>query len=166
MIRNQTNLAKLEEMTHYIISKCGNKKTFGKTVLFKLLYFSDFNHYKNNFEAISNENYKKLEFGPAPEHFNLVIEKLSKEGKINYTERKYKAESWSFKSMVEPNLNLLTEKEIRTIDKVIEKVGHLTATQISNLSHEDNPYKASKLNDIINYGLVFYRSKDTERQVE
>ncbi|MFA4907858.1 MAG: Panacea domain-containing protein [archaeon] len=162
----QTNLAKLEEMTHYIISKCDSKNTFGKTVLFKLLYFSDFNHYKTHFEAISNEEYRKIEHGPAPKHFNLVLERLAKGGKVEYKENKKQKEPWVFKSKVEPQIKYLNNDELKTIDRVIKKLGHLNATEISSLSHSDNPYKATKLKEIISYGLVFYRPEDIERQVE
>ena len=34
---------KLKETAYYILNKCASGNFFGKTVLFKLLYFSDFN---------------------------------------------------------------------------------------------------------------------------
>ena len=36
------NLGKYKAVIHYIISKCGFKDNVGRTVLYKLLYFSDF----------------------------------------------------------------------------------------------------------------------------
>lgn len=166
MTKKEPNLAKLEEMTHYLIYKCQGKKNFGKTVLFKLLYFSDFNYYKKNFESISNEQYKKLEFGPAPIHFQIVLKSLYDNGAIDYKEQKKDKEPFVFKSTKDPNLKILTKDEISTIDQVIKKLGHLNANEISKLSHEDNPYKSSKLNEIISYGLVLYRSKEVEDKVE
>lgn len=40
---------KFKETILYILSKCAENKTFGKTVLFKLLYFTDFNFYQLNY---------------------------------------------------------------------------------------------------------------------
>jgi len=75
------NSEKLSEMVHYIIYKCGKNTNFGKTVLYKLLYFSDFNHYKKNNKSITNEEYRKIEFGPAPVHIAIIIDKLEKKKK-------------------------------------------------------------------------------------
>lgn len=166
MVENKFEFDKFLEMVHYIILKCQNNKDFGKTVLWKLLYFSDFNYYKKNFKAISNEEYRKIEHGPAPKHFDKAIEKLIKENKIECQVSKGKYEKWKFKSLKEPQINFLQKEEIQTIDKVIQKLGCCKAKEISNLSHEDNPWKVSKNYELIDYGLVFYRSKEIEARVE
>jgi len=157
------NAEKLKEVVHYIISKCSSKSNFGKTVLYKLLYFSDFNHYKKNNKSITNESYRKIEFGPAPIHITAIISKLEKEKKI---ESKQLSQNVKYKNLDAPKLSKLSKEEISTIDKVIKKLGNLSATQISNLSHKDNPYLVSKDKEIINYDLVFYRAESLEKLVE
>jgi uncharacterized phage-associated protein len=157
------NSEKLSEMVHYIISKCGKNTNFGKTVLYKLLYFSDFNHYKKNNKSITNEDYRKIEFGPAPVHIAIIIDKLEKEKKI---ETKQLSQNTTYKVLDAPKLSTLSKEEISTIDKVIKKLGNLSATQISNLSHKDNPYLVSKDKGIIDYDLVFYRAESLEKLVE
>ena len=47
------------------------------------------------------------------------------------------------------------EKEI--IDRVIEQMSDWSASAISEYSHKDMPWLASKDGDIINYELAFYR---------
>ena len=54
--------------------------------------------------------------------------------------------------------NLLNEKEIQVIDEVIKKLSPMNATQISEHSHEDTPWKASENMTEIDYELVFYRN--------
>ncbi len=157
------NSEKLSEMAHYIISKCDKNTNFGKTVLYKLLYFSDFNHYKKNNKSITNEEYRKIEFGPAPVHIAIIIDKLEKGKKI---ETKQLSQNTKYKILDAPKLSTLSKEEISTIDKVIKKLGALSATQISNLSHKDNPYLVSKDNGIIDYDLVFYRAESLEKLVE
>ena len=39
------NKEKFKNVLHYIVYKCGLKNNVGRTVLHKLLYFSDFNYY-------------------------------------------------------------------------------------------------------------------------
>lgn len=157
------NPDKLSEMVHYIIYKCGSKPNFGKTVLYKLLYFSDFNHYKKNNKSITNEDYRKIEFGPAPAHITTIINKLEKENKI---ETKTISQNIKYKILQAPKLSKLSKEEISTIDRVINKLGNLSARQISDLSHKDNPYLVSKDKDIIDYDLVFYRAECLEKLVE
>ena len=48
-----------------------------------------------------------------------------------------------------------SEKEI--IDRVIEQMSDWSAASISNYSHKDMPWLASKEGEDINYELVFYR---------
>ncbi|MFA5745851.1 MAG: Panacea domain-containing protein [Candidatus Pacearchaeota archaeon] len=157
------NSEKLSEMVHYIIFNCSSNPNFGKTVLYKLLYFSDFNHYKKNNKSITNEDYRKIEFGPAPVHIAIIINKLEKENKI---ETKQLSQNTKYKILDIPKLSKLSKEEISTIDKVIKKLGNLSATQISNLSHKDNPYIVSKDKEIIDYDLVFYRAESLEKLVE
>lgn len=156
---------KLKEAAHYIIYKCGHKGTFGKTVLFKLLYFSDFNYYKLHFQSITGESYRKLQHGPSPCTFDKAQNELSKEGKIKVIIDQVNG-VYKFKSMEPPQINVLNEDEIAFLDKVIAKVGHCNAKEISALSHEDTPWQVTKEKDIIEYDLVFYRNQRIAEKVE
>ena len=42
-------------MIHYIIYRCQKKPNFGRTILYKLLYFSDFNFYELYEKPLSGE---------------------------------------------------------------------------------------------------------------
>lgn len=165
---DKPNLAKLQELEHYIIAKCQDKPTFGKTVLFKLLYFSDFNAYKKKYKAITNEQYRKIQNGPAPVHFETTIEKLSNEGKVSTYTKEYSPamEQQRFKSLKKPEIKLLNKEELGEVDRVIKKIGDFNARQMTAISHEDNPWKASNLKEIIDYGLVFYRNEKVSKIVE
>ena len=47
------------------------------------------------------------------------------------------------------------EKDV--IDRVIDQMGDWSATMISEYSHKDMPWLASKEGEEINYNLAFYR---------
>ena len=152
------NKEKFKEVFLYIISQCGFKPNVGKTVLFKLLYFTDFDFYELYEKSITGELYKKLPLGPAPNHFDEVIEELKEEKKITKLDTTYKGfEQQKYLPMEEPEINLISGKELKVINDVIAKYSHMTAKQISAHSHEDIPYKATKEGSIINYEFVFYR---------
>ena len=78
----ELNKSKFKNLLHYSISKCGSDSTVGKTVLYKLLYFIDFNYFEIYEKSLTNETYKRLPHGPAPTHFDLAISELEKEEKI------------------------------------------------------------------------------------
>lgn len=156
------NEKKFGQVLHYIISKCGHQPNVGKTVLYKLLYFSDFDYYELHEKPLTGENYKKIKYGPAPIHFDETIQKLKKEKKIKPIKIKYK--DWSkgypqhkFLTIQNPEINLLSGTELQIIDKVIEKLSTMGAEKISYYSHKDMPWEATKYGGIIKYGLVFYR---------
>jgi uncharacterized phage-associated protein len=150
---------KFEDVVHYIIHRCGNLDKFGKTVLWKMLYFSDFDYYELYETSITGEEYCKLDKGPAPKHFDTVIEKLKDKGKIKQTKCTFKGyDQIKFVSLKNPDLSRLNAREIKEVDKVISKLSTMNAAQVSALSHEDMPWKTAKDNEVLDYEMVFYRS--------
>ena len=76
------NLVKFKQFLHYVIHKTSGISKVGKTVLFKILYFTDFNYYELFEEKLSGETYLKYPYGPAPCNFDNVILELKAEGLI------------------------------------------------------------------------------------
>jgi len=152
------NIKKFEQILHYIISKCADKPHVGKTVLYKLLYFSDFDFYELNESPLTGESYRKITYGPAPCHFDDAIQKLKEEGKIREFHPKVGAHMQiKFLPIREPELDLLGASEIKHIDATIGKLSGMNANQVVAHTHKDMPVKATKEGDIIDYELVFYR---------
>ena len=152
------NIEKFKKLLHYIISKCGSNPNVGKTVIYKLLYFSDFNYFEIYEEPLTNESYRRLPHGPAPTHFDLAISELEKEGKISVDSRVLYSDITQFRytSLKEPELDF-TNDELEVIDDVIEKLSSMNATQISEYSHGDMPWRAAEDYEIMKYSFVFYR---------
>jgi len=55
------------------------------------------------------------------------------------------------------NLTELRASEKEIIDRVIEQMSDWSASSISNYSHKDMPWLATKEGEEINYELAFYR---------
>ena len=158
MIKMDFNKEKFKMVLHYIINKCGFRNTVGRTVLHKLLYFSDFNYYELYEESITNESYKKLERGPVPVHFELAVSELMDENKIRMGKRRLpcgKVMNRYF-SLKEPDIDL-KEEELFVINKVIKDISHMNGKQIGEYSLYDEPVKQTADDDIIDYDLVFSR---------
>lgn len=155
---NEFNKEKFKQVLHYIIACCGDIDNVGRTVLYKLSYFSDFNCYELYEEKLTGESYRKIPFGPAPIHFEDIIHSLEEDGKIKESKRTYgNYPQFRYSSQEDPLTNLLSERELEVINNVIKKYSCKNATEISDISHQDMPYKATKDSDIIDYELVFYR---------
>ena len=74
--------ANLKTYSIIVYQNVGSDSTVGKTVLYKLLYFIDFNYFEIYEKSLTNETYKRLPHGSAPTHFDLAISELEKEEKI------------------------------------------------------------------------------------
>ncbi len=156
---NSFDKDKFETVLLYIIRRCQNIPSFGKTVLFKLLYFSDFDFYELKRNSITGESYRKIDHGPAPCHFDMIVKKLKTNGKIKEVKGTYCGSTQiKFIPFTEPDLSVLSAEELNTINDVIIKLSHMTANKISKFSHNDMPWAATKDKEIINYDLVFYRT--------
>jgi transcriptional regulator with XRE-family HTH domain len=156
-VTGKKNLQKFREVLLYILNKVGSRPNVGQTVIYKLLYFIDFNYYEMYEEQLIGATYKKNRYGPTPLEFGKVvsstggdIEKV-KSDYFTYPQTKYLATRTA-------DLSLLTANEIKVIDSVIEKLSDLSARQISDYSHGDVPWKATPEGGIIDYESVFYRT--------
>lgn len=155
---------KFKTIITYIISRCENKQNFGKTLICKLLYFSDFNYYEIYESSITDETYIKYEHGPFPSHINEVLDEMIDEDIIEMREEPYFSKIQNHYYIKQsPNLSLLTTNELKVINEVIDKIGDCSAKDASNYSHGDIPWMIAEDNDELDYEYVFYR--DTEYSV-
>lgn len=149
---------KFEVVVHYIIEQCGARPNFGKTVLYKLLYFADFDYYEQTRRFLTGETYMKITYGPAPRHIDKTLSQLLKEEKIkSFKGKAGKFDQQKFVALSSADLNLLSGEEKKVIDSVISRYGQRNAADIKTVSHKDIPVEATEKNKEIDYDLVFYR---------
>ena len=160
------DMEKFKMVLHYIIYKCGFRNTVGRTVLHKLLYFSDFNYFEQHNQSITNEEYRKKERGPVPIHFESAIEELKEEGKVRLGKRRLpcgKVMNRYF-SVTAPEIDL-SEDELSVIDKVIKDLSHMNGKQIGEHSLFDEPVKLTDDGETISYDLVSSRVSESKNKV-
>lgn len=149
---------KFKNILLYILGRCAGKPNVGETVLNKLLYFSDFNYYELYEEHLTGANYRKLPYGPVPQKLDTIIDQMIKSGQLQRIKTPYFNKIQTrYIPMINTDLKLLTGAEKEVIDKVIEQFSDWSAAAISNYSHKDIPWLASKEGEVINYELTFYR---------
>ena len=159
----QKNLKKLKEVLLYVLSKVGSKPNVGETVVYKLLYFIDFDFYEKFEEQLIGATYIKNHYGPTPVEFKTIVADMIKNGEIvkvdnsffHYPQRKYLP-------VREPDLTKLKDaRELQHIDEVLARLSDKNATELSNYSHDDVPWLIAEDNQPLDYEAVFYRTPKT-----
>lgn len=149
---------KFKNVLLYILERCAGKPNVGETVLYKLLYFSDFNYYELYEEHLTGAKYRKLPYGPVPQKFDTIIVQMIEKGQLQRVKTDYHGYPQTrYLPLEKADLTELRASEKDVIDKVIEQMSDWSASMLSNYSHGDKPWKASKEGEEINYELAFYR---------
>jgi len=149
---------KIKDILLYILERCAGKPNVGETLLYKLLYFSDFNYYELHEEHLSGAEYRKLPYGPVPQKLDTIISQMISDKQL----KRFKADYHGYPQtryipLTKPNLSSLNAREKDVIDKVIDQYSDWSASAISAYSHKDMPWLASKDGEAIDYELAFYR---------
>lgn len=149
---------KFKNVLLYLLEKCAGKPNVGETMLYKLLYFADFNHFEAYEKHLTGASYRKLPYGPVPLHLDQILENLVNDGKLQKIKTDYFGYPQTrYLPLVKADLNNFSGAEKETLDHVIEQYSDWSAKAISDFSHNDMPWKATGEGEYIDYELAFYR---------
>jgi transcriptional regulator with XRE-family HTH domain len=155
----QKNLEKFKEVLLYLLDKVGSKSNVGETVVYKLLYFIDFNFYEKYEEQLIGATYQKNRYGPTPIEFKRIVAKMLEDEELVKVESNYfNYPQTKYLPLRKPDLSKLKANEIAIIDHVLHKLSDMNASQISEYSHNDVPWLTTEDGGIIEYESVFYRT--------
>jgi transcriptional regulator with XRE-family HTH domain len=155
----QNRVHKFKEVLLYILSKVGSKPNVGETIIYKLLYFVDFDFYEKYEEQLVGASYVKNTYGPIPYEFNKIVDEMIRDNEITKFDVNYHGYSQTkYLPLREPDLTTLKASEVETIDNVLNRLSAMSAKQISEYSHADVPWLATEDGKIIDYESVFYRT--------
>lgn len=151
---------KFKNVLLYILEHCAGKPNVGETVLYKLLYFADFNYYELYEEHLTGATYRKLPYGPVPQKLDTIIAQMIKKGQL----QRVKTEFYGFPQirylpLEKADLTELRASEKEVIDRVIEQMSNWSAATISIYSHKDLPWEVTDEGQNISYELAFYREQ-------
>lgn len=155
----QKKMKKFKEALLYILNKIGSKANIGETVVYKLLYFADFDFYEKYEEQLIGATYIKNHYGPTPIEFKKIIEEMQGKDLVKVQNDYFNYPQTKYLPLREPNLSEFKAHEIKVIDEVIEKLSHFNANEISEYSHQDVPWLTTQNGEVIDYESVFYRTK-------
>lgn len=152
---------KLQNLILYILALCGGKPNVGETVLYKLLYFIDFDSFELTEKPVTGLKYIKLQFGPVPaaQEYCPILEKMIGDNKIKIIKQEYHGfPQKKYVALTDCDQSVFNADEIVLINRVVSRLSDMTAAKIETYVHEDVPWKASETGEIIDYRLVFDRT--------
>lgn len=160
----QQKIDKFRQILFYIFKKVGGKPNVGMTVIYKLLYFIDFDYYEKYEEQLMGLKYIKNHFGPTPVLFEKIIQDMIKNDEIEVIKSKFyqhEQKKYLLNPSLEPDLSILNGREMEHIDWELQRLSDLNATTLSELSHKDVPWIGTESGKFIEYESVFYRTSET-----
>lgn len=162
-----------EKLFNVIIYFLNNTKKCHKLKLIKLLYFLDFEHYRQTGKSVTGLEYYAWEKGPVAKEVYDGIDAPNKlEGLSNYiTSFKEEFEDGSgHKMVIKPKKNfdpkLFSKRELKLLSETAEKFFEATGDQMKDASHFinhpwDKTIKEKKLFAKIDFDLVLDSQKDS-----
>jgi len=156
------NQKKFKTVLTYILKKVGGKPNIGMTVIYKLLYFIDFDYYEKYEEQLMGAVYIKNHFGPTPIMFAKIIDQMKAKNEIEEVKSKFydrEQKKYFLNPDYQVDLTPLSAQEIKHIDWELRRLADKTAKELSDLSHEDMPWRAAKMGEQVEYNGVFYRDE-------
>ncbi len=158
----QAKVTIFKEVLLYILGEVGAQPNVGETVLYKLLYFIDFDYYEKYEEHLMGATYIKNHYGPTPVEFSSIVEKMLRDKEVGKVQGKYfRHEQKKYIPLREPDLTVLDARQIKHIDGVLARLSDKNASQLSEYSHQDVPWIAAGNGKPLQYEAVFYRTMAT-----
>lgn len=131
------NLDKLRNMVIYFTKEL---KPF-KTKLNKLLFFSDFLHFKETGYSMSGCRYRAIELGPVPINFNSALEHFCTENSIDIYITEFPTGAIGERFVPNENSNfkkeLFSEAELTALDYIKEKFKDTPTQKMIDISHDE-----------------------------
>lgn len=154
----QKNVEKFREVLIYILNRVGSRPNIGESVIYKLLYFVDFDFYERYEEQLIGATYIKNHYGPTPLEFSTIVESMLGRDIIRVQDKYFSYPQTKYLPIREADLRKLGAHEIGIIDGVLGKLSGMNAAQISDYSHNDVPWLTAEDGKAIEYESVFYRT--------
>jgi hypothetical protein len=110
--------------------------------IFKILYISDREHLAKWGRLITGDTYIKMPNGPVPSKIYDILKVVrgdsffSDEMKSRYSSLFEVNNNYLIKPLKKPNLDYLSESDLKEIDIALEKYGNLTFKEISTVTHD------------------------------
>lgn len=114
-----------------------------KTKLNKLLFYSDFLHYKRTGFSICGLSYRAIQLGPVPAEYDKLYVKLLDDNLFDvefvpFKENGYMGEA--LKNKIDFAPELFADTELKVLEEVCASLANKTSTEIVDISHREKAW--------------------------
>ncbi|MGI8808862.1 MAG: Panacea domain-containing protein [Acidimicrobiales bacterium] len=153
----QSSDEKLSELILYITGRTVGDEASGAIKLNKYLWFAEVAALRKLGRTLTGSEYHKLKLGPAPRRLPPVRARLISDGAARLEQRS-DAFGHVHHDLI-PNraarTELFTEDELSLVDEVVDALRHLSAAQVSELSHQEAGWQLVDEGEVIPPELAF-----------
>ncbi|MDE2852530.1 MAG: Panacea domain-containing protein [Chloroflexota bacterium] len=131
------NRQKMRQLILYISQNCARQSSYGKTKLFKTLYFADSLSFLHSGEPITGWRYVRLPYGPFPDVIDAELQAMieSKLLQMQIVGGDYLYPLQKPVNLKEPDLSEFSPQEIVIVNHVIQELENLSGTYLSESTH-------------------------------
>jgi len=138
--------------------------------ILKILYFADRKHLQEYGRFICGDSYVAMNNGPVPSEVYDMIKHVRGDGTIFKSEYDSLMKEFSINGnniipLREPNLELLSESDIKCLENSINENQLLTFEQLKSKSH-DTAYKSADENDFISVENIAKSLEDGDKLID
>ena len=141
-MRDLMDRAKFENTVLYLLRRCFPEKP-GLTSLLKMLFYADYEHYRQFLSPITGAQYVALERGPVIDGYKELFEQMTEEGIVTLFEATnlgYQEKTLQYRPGREPDVRVFSETERDVLDWVVRKHGSETGKAMSEKTHLEGPW--------------------------
>ncbi|WP_308990897.1 type II TA system antitoxin MqsA family protein [Mariniflexile litorale] len=132
----------IEKLTEMVVFFAQNMEPY-ITKLNKLLFYSDFLHYKYEAVSMSGTRYRAIDRGPVPNNYDSIFDFMNREGDVNIIEEErqwgFSKQFVSFKDRTF-NSSLFSEIELEILNKVNNTFKDINTPDIVEISHTEDAW--------------------------
>jgi antitoxin SocA-like protein len=147
---------KLSHLILYAAQQHAVAPHFGKVLLAKVLFWSDFEHFAKTGQSITGHAYVKLPNGPVPERFDAELNRMQQQGELVMVPEQIGPHTQQRPvALAEPDMSVFSEAELEIIDRVISQHQAMTASEASAYSHVTVGWQAARPGERIPFGTAW-----------
>ncbi|WP_417428647.1 type II toxin-antitoxin system antitoxin SocA domain-containing protein [Halpernia sp.] len=129
-----------------------------KTTLNKLMFYTDFLHYKKTGKSITGISYRAIQYGNVPEKFDMIFKKTETENKISIEYMDFNNGNSGEKFSAKANFNpdVFNNDEIESMQSVLDFFKNKKPQDVVKICHEETSWIENHLSkNIIDYSYSF-----------
>ena len=144
--------AKLDELILYISERELASETYGKTKLHKLLWMSDFQHYRLTGESITGASYRHRRHGPMVDGLEQRLASLTDSQRLRIRHRdRFGYVQQRPVPLERADLSRFSGLEIAVVEQILRETQDMSARELSDLSHEHAGWRGTEDGEVIPY---------------